>query len=59
MGSILDLALGVKDLVVLLLWHSLTAAALIQPLAGELPYAAGTAPKKQKPKGRKIAVAVV
>ena len=32
----------------MLLWHRLAAAALIQPLAKELPYAAGSALKRQK-----------
>ena len=33
-----------------LLWYRLAAAALIQPLAWELPYAMGTALKKKKKK---------
>ena len=36
-----------SDLVLMWLWHRLSAAALIQPLAWELPYAAGAALKKQ------------
>ena len=34
------------------LWHRLAAAALIQPLAWELPYAAGVALKRKK--GKKL-----
>ena len=40
----------------LLLWHRPAAVALIGPLAGESPYAVGTAPKsktKKKKEGRK------
>ena len=39
-----------SDLAWLWLWCSLAAAALIQPLAWELPYAAGAALKRQKRK---------
>ena len=42
---ILDLALW--------LWHRPAATAPIQPLAWELPYAIGVAPKKQKEKRKK------
>ena len=34
------------------LWHRLAAAALIQPLAWELPYATGVALKRKKEKKR-------
>ena len=47
------LAQWVKDLVFLWLWHRLTAAALIQPLAWKLPYAMGVALKRQKKKFKK------
>ena len=50
-----------SDLALLWLWHRPTAAAPIQPLAWELPYAAGVAPQKKKfknerdsPKGGQI-----
>ena len=36
------------------LWRRLVAAALIPPLAGELPCAAGVALKKQKNKSNKL-----
>jgi len=36
-----------SDLALLWLWHRLAAAALIGPLAWELPYATGAALKKQ------------
>ena len=38
------------DLALLWLWHRLAAAALILPLAWELPYAKGVALKRQKKK---------
>ena len=45
------------DLVLLWLWCRPAAAALIRPLAaGELPYAAGAALKKEKKKERKMVV---
>ena len=47
-GSILDLAQWVKDLV--LLWHRLAVATPVQPLARELPYTAGAAIKEKKKK---------
>ena len=37
-----------SDLVLLWLWCGLAAAALIRPLAWELPYAAGVALKRRK-----------
>ena len=46
MGSIPGLAQWVKDLLLLWLWHSLAAIALIQPLAWEPPYAMGVALKR-------------
>ena len=67
-GSIPGLALRVKDgvatscgishrcgsdQVLLWLWCRLAAAALIQPLALELPYAAGVAVKKERKERRK------
>ena len=45
-GSIPGLTWGVKDLVLLWLWRRTAAAAHTQPLAWELPYAAGAALKK-------------
>ena len=39
------------DPTLLWLWCRLAAAALIQPLAWELPYAAGVALKRKKKKG--------
>ena len=39
------------DLALLWLWRRPAAAALIQPLAWELPYAAGAALKRPKTKG--------
>ena len=47
-GLIPGLARWVKDLALLWLWHRPAAAASIQPLARELPYAAGAAPKRKK-----------
>ena len=49
-GSMPALAQWIKDLV--LAWLRLTAAALIRPLAWELPYAPDVAVKRKK-KGRK------
>ena len=39
-----------SDMVLLWLWYKLAAAALIQSLAWELPYAVGVAPQRQKKK---------
>ena len=47
-GSIPGLIQWVKDLA--LLWHRPEAAAPVQPLAWELPYAVGVALKRQKEK---------
>ena len=44
---------GVKDPALLWLWRRPAAAALIQPLTWELPYAADGALKKKKKKKRK------
>ena len=41
-----------SDLGWLWLWHRVEAVALIQPLAGESPYAVGEAQKKKKKKKR-------
>ena len=38
------------------LWHWLAAIALTGPLAWELPYASGTAIKRQKKKNNKMAI---
>ena len=46
-GSILGLSQWVKDPVFLWLWYWLAAAALIHPLAWELPYASGEALKSK------------
>ena len=46
-----------SDPVLLWLWHRPAAAALIEPLAQELPYAADAAIKKQKDKERKCLLA--
>ena len=46
-GSIPGLAQWVKDLTLLWLWCRSVAAAPAQPLAWELPYAAGVALKKK------------
>ena len=43
-----------SDLVLLWLWCRLAAAALIQPLAWEPPYAVGAALKRQKTKKKKM-----
>ena len=48
MGSIPGLAQWVKDLALLWLWRRLAAAAMIQPLARELPYATGVAVKRKQ-----------
>ena len=56
-GSIPGLAQWVKDLVLPWLWRRLAAAAPIQPLAWELPYAMGVAlekAKRQKKKKKKF-----
>ena len=45
-GLIPGLAQWVKDPTLLWLWYRLAAVAQIQPLAWELPYAAGAALKK-------------
>ena len=47
-GSIPDLAQWVKDLVLLWLWYRPAAAAPIQALAWELPYATNSAVNKEK-----------
>ena len=57
-GLIPDLAQWVKELALLWLWCRLAAAAPIQPLAWEPPYAGGAAQemakkKKKKKKGTK------
>ena len=49
-GSIPGLAQWVKDLALLWLWCRPAAAAPIGPLAWELPYAVGMAPKSKKEK---------
>ena len=53
MGLIPALSQGIRDLVLLWLWHRLTAATPIQPLAWERPYAEGLALKGQKKKKKK------
>ena len=52
-GSIPGLTQWVKDTSMLWLWRRPEAAAPIQPLAWELPYAMGKALKRQKKKERK------
>ena len=52
-GSSVDTSCGIdhrcsSEPALLWLWHSQAAAALIRPLAGELPYAAGAALKSKK-----------
>ena len=47
-GSIPGLTQWVGDLVLLWLWYRLAVVAPIQPLAWELPYAAGVAQKDKK-----------
>ena len=49
-GLIPGLAQWVKGLVLPWLWYRSAAAALIPPLAGELPYATGAALKKKNGK---------
>ena len=49
-GSIPDLTQWVKDPTLLWLWCRPGAIALIQPLAWEVPYAAGAALKRKKKK---------
>ena len=49
-GSSPGLTQWVKDLALLWLWCRPAAAALIQPLAWERPYAAGVAIKREKKK---------
>ena len=49
-GLIPGLTQWVKDLALLWLWCRLASAALIRPLAQELPYAACAAPEKKKRK---------
>ena len=41
------------DPVLLWLWYKPAAAAMIQPLAWEIPYATGAAPKSKKTKKKK------
>ena len=55
-GSIPGLAQWVKDRALLWLWHRLAAAAPIQPLAWELPYATGVALKRQKKKKKNVSI---
>ena len=52
-GSILGIAQWVKNAVWLQLWCRLAAAALIPPLAWELPYAMGVPLNRQKKKKKK------
>ena len=52
-GSIPALAQWVKDPVLLWLWCRLAAAALIRPLAWELPHAVGAALEKAKRQKKK------
>ena len=51
--SIPGLAQWVKDLALPWLWRRPAAAALIQPLAQELPYTTGAALKEEKKKKKK------
>ena len=53
-GSIPGLAQWVKDLVLLWLWQKPAAAAPIQSLAWELPYAVGVVLKRLPPPQKKI-----
>ena len=48
-----------SDPMVLRLWRRPAAVALIQPLAGELPYATSAALKSKKKKKKKFSVPVV
>ena len=50
----LALLSGLKDPALLWLWCRLAAAALIQPLAWELPYAVGMALKRKKKKNNLV-----
>ena len=52
--SIPGLALWVKDLALLWLWRRLAVAPLTQPLAWELPYAAGAALKRKRKKKKNL-----
>ena len=52
MNCDVDLRHGL-GMALLWLWHRPAAAALIQPLAWELPSAMGTAKKERKKEGRK------
>ena len=52
-GSIPGLAQWVKDSALLWLWRRPAATAPIQPLALELPYVEGAAPKSGKKKKKK------
>ena len=54
--SISSLAQWVKNLLLLWLWCRLAAAALIRPLAWELPYAMSGALKRQKKKIKKYII---
>ena len=55
-GSIPGLTQWVKDLALLWLWHRLAAAAPIQPLAWELPYAPGMSLKAKKSKQKNLLI---
>ena len=48
-----------SDLMLLWLWCRLASAALILPLAWELPYATGEALKKKKKKGTDVGICIV
>ena len=52
MSLIPGLTQWVKHSGLLWLWHMLAAAAPIQPLGWELPYAMGVALKRKKKKGK-------
>ena len=58
-GSIPGPTQWVKDPVLLWLWHRLAAAALIRPLAWELPYATDVGLKKKKKRKKKRKLIVV
>ena len=47
-GSIPGPALWIKDPALLWLWRRAAAVATIRPLAWELPYATGAAPKRKR-----------